>query len=148
MKVKEVDHICFAVRSVEQARKVYEGVMGMQPAFEYTAEQEGIRVVRYYVGSVAIEIMEPTNSTCEVARFLDRNGEGFYLIAYKVDDVKEALNELNKTGIQTIDVEPRRIMGARYAFIQPSKAFHGVMTEIIDGEFIRPGTGEREVNHD
>lgn len=144
MKVKEIDHICFAVKSLKQARKVYEGLMGLQPACEYTAEQEGIRVIRYYAGSVAIEIMEPTNSTCEVARFLDRHGEGFFLISYRVDNVEETLKKLNVSGGQTIDSKPRCLMGNNYAFIQPPKALHGVLTEIVDGEFINPESCQRK----
>ncbi len=141
MKVKEIDHICFAVRSLNEARKVYEGIMGLEPACEYIAPEESIRVVRYYVGSVAVEIMEPTDSTCEVARFLERRGEGFFLISYRVDDVEDALEELHAAGRQAIDRKPRRLMGIRYAFIDPPKRLHGVLTERVDGEFINPTPG-------
>jgi methylmalonyl-CoA/ethylmalonyl-CoA epimerase len=143
LKVKEIDHICFAVRSLDEARKVYEGTMGLEPACEYVAPEESIRVIRYYVGSVAVEIMEPTNLSCEVARFLEGRGEGVFLVAYRVDDVEEALEELHAAGRLTIDRKPRRLMGNRYAFIDPPKALHGVLTEILDGEFINP-TAEKD----
>jgi methylmalonyl-CoA/ethylmalonyl-CoA epimerase len=135
MEVKEIDHICFAVRSVEEARKVYEGVLGMKPAYEYDSIEESIRVVRYYVGTVAIEIMEPLTPDCDVARFIEKKGEGFFLISYRVDNVETALSELNSEGRRTIDSAPRKLLGYRYAFIQPPKDAHGVLTEIIDGEF-------------
>ena len=138
MKVKEIDHICFAVRSLDEARKVYEGTMGLEPVCEYVAPGESIRVIRYYVGSVAVEIMEPTDSTCEVARFLEGRGEGVFLVAYRVEDVEEALEELHAAGRLTIDRKPRSLMGNRYAFIDPPKALHGVLTEIVDGQFINP----------
>jgi methylmalonyl-CoA/ethylmalonyl-CoA epimerase len=138
VKVKEIDHICFAVRSLDEARKVYEGTMGLEPACEYVAPEESIRVIRYYVGSVAVEIMEPTNLSCEVARFLESRGEGVFLVAYRVDDVEEALDELRAAGRLTIDRKPRSLMGNRYAFIDPPKALHGVLTEIVDGQFIAP----------
>jgi methylmalonyl-CoA/ethylmalonyl-CoA epimerase len=90
------------------------------------------------VGSVAVEIMEPTDSTCEVARFLESRGEGVFLISYRVDDVQEALDQLHRAGRRTIDQEPRSLMGNRYAFIDPPRALHGVLTEILDGEFVNP----------
>ena len=139
MKVKEIDHICIAVRSVDEARNVYEGMMGLEPDCEYIAAAESIRVIRYYVGKVAVEIMEPTDRACEVARFLETRGEGVFLISYRVDDVQEALTELQAAGRRTIDQKPRTLMGNRYAFIDPPKALHGVLTEILDGEFIPPG---------
>jgi methylmalonyl-CoA/ethylmalonyl-CoA epimerase len=138
VKVKEIDHICFAVRSLDEARKVYEGTMGLAPACEYVAPEESIRVIRYYVGSVAVEIMEPTNLSCEVARFLQGRGEGVFLVAYRVENVEEALEELRAAGRLTIDQKPRSLMGNRYAFIDPPKALHGVLTEIVDGQFITP----------
>jgi methylmalonyl-CoA/ethylmalonyl-CoA epimerase len=138
LKVREIDHICVAVRSLQEARHVYEKIMGLEPACEYVALEESIRVIRYYVGSVAVEIMEPTDSTCEVARFLENRGEGVFLISYRVDDVEAALAELHAAGRRTIDQKPRSLMGNRYAFIDPPKALHGVLTEILDGEFINP----------
>ncbi len=143
LKVKEIDHICFAVRSVDEARKVYEGTLGLEPTCEYVAAKESIRVIRYYVGGVAVEIMQPTNATCEVARFLESRGEGLFLISYRVDNVEEALDELHLAGRKTIDRKPRCLMGNRYAFIDPPGALHGVLTEILDGEFINPAPGEQ-----
>lgn len=136
MKVLEIDHICFAVRSLHQARKVYENVLGMEPADEYESAEESVKVIRYYVGGVAVELIEPTNATCEVGRFLADKGEGFFLISYRVDDVEEALRELKARGHDTIDRQPRNLLGNRYAFIQPPKETHGVLTEILDGRFI------------
>jgi methylmalonyl-CoA/ethylmalonyl-CoA epimerase len=148
LKVKEIDHICFAVTSVDEARKVYEGTLGLEPACEYVAPKESIRVIRYYVGNVAVEIMEPTNATCEVARFLENRGEGLFLISYRVDNVEEALEELHLAGRRTIDLKPRCLMGNRYAFIDPPGALHGVLTEILDGEFINPGAVEGSMSLD
>jgi methylmalonyl-CoA/ethylmalonyl-CoA epimerase len=141
LKVREIDHICIAVRSVDSAREVYEKLLGLEPACEYLAPEESIRVIRYYVGSVAVEIMEPTNETCEVAKFLAGRGEGLFLISYRVDDVEKALNELHTAGHKTIDRQPRCLMGNRYAFVDPPGAMLGVLTEILDGEFINPGSG-------
>ncbi len=135
MKIKEIDHICIAVKNVDEARKTYEGVLGLEADCEYSAPEESIRVVRYYVGSVAMEIMEPTNNTCEVAKFLETRGEGVFLISYRVDDVQDVLDELHAKDRRTIDQKPRSLMGNRYAFIDPPRALHGVLTEVLDGEF-------------
>ncbi len=141
MKVREIDHICFAVRDLHQARAVYEDVLGMEPAGEYESVEESVKVIRYYVGGVAVELIEPTSPTCEVARFLLEKGEGFFLISYRVDDVEEALEELKAQGHDTIDGEPRTLLGNRYAFIQTPRNMHGVLTEILDGSFVHTFLG-------
>jgi methylmalonyl-CoA/ethylmalonyl-CoA epimerase len=137
MKAKAIDHICIAVRDLQRARRQYEDVLGLTPDGTYEAPSESIRVVRYYLGDVALELMEPMNDTCEVARFLERRGEGVFLISYRVDDVEAGLEELAAKGLPLIDRKPRRLMGNRYAFILPPKMLGGVLTEILDGTFDR-----------
>jgi methylmalonyl-CoA/ethylmalonyl-CoA epimerase len=135
MKLKAIDHLCFAVRDLDRARKPYEEDLGLELDGLYVSKSERIRVARYYVGDVAVELIEPTSPESEVARFLDKRGEGFYLISYRVDDVGEALSELRSKDVKTIDQDPRRLKGSRYAFIHFPKDLSGVLTEILDGEF-------------
>ncbi len=135
MKAEKIDHICIAVKNLDAARKIYEETLGLELAVEYVAESEKIRVARYYVGEVALELMESTASDGEVAKFIQRQGEGLFLISYQVDDVAAGLNELKAKGKRLIDKTPRHLMGSRYAFIMPPEETCGVLTEIIDGEF-------------
>ncbi len=135
MKAKAIDHICFVVRDLDAAVERYRDTLGLEPDGYYTAPSESIRVARYYLENVALELMEPTTPDSEVGRFLEKRGEGFFLISYKVDDVAAGLDELADKGYRTIDRKPRELMGNRYAFIQPPQDMHGVLTEIIDGAF-------------
>ncbi len=135
MKAEKIDHICIAVKELNRAMKVYEDLLGLESAVEYVAESESIRVARYYVGEVALELMEPTTPDCEVAKFLARRGEGVFLISYKVDHVEAGLQELKAKGKRLIDESPRSLMGTRYAFVMPPAETFGVLTEILDGDF-------------
>jgi methylmalonyl-CoA/ethylmalonyl-CoA epimerase len=135
MKLQSIDHICFAVKNLAEARKVYEDHLGLAPALEYTSKKEKIHVVRYWVGEVAVEMLEPTQPDSDVGRFLEKRGEGFFLISYRVENVEEALQELKDKGVDTIDKAPRELMGNRYAFIHKAKELAGILTEVLDGDF-------------
>ncbi len=135
MQAQAIDHICIAVRDLNQARRQYEDILGLTPHGLYEAPSESIRVARYYLGQVALELMEPMNDDCEVARFLRSKGEGVFLMAYRVPDVQAGLDELKAKGYRVIDQAPRRLMGNRYAFLTPPKDTCGVLTEIVDGKF-------------
>jgi methylmalonyl-CoA/ethylmalonyl-CoA epimerase len=135
MKLLGIDHLCFAVKDLERARRIYEQDLGLELHSTYTAESERIRVARYYVGDVALELMEPTEPDSDVGRFLEKRGEGFFLVSYRVDDVDDALAELKAKGRRTIDVKPRELMGCRYAFIHHPAELCGVLTEVLDGEY-------------
>ncbi|MBE0616693.1 MAG: VOC family protein [Proteobacteria bacterium] len=137
MKAKAIDHLCFVVRDLDAAVARYRDTLGLEPDGFYTAPSESIRVARYYLENVALELMEPTQPESEVGRFLEKRGEGFFLISYRVDDVASGLAELGEKGYRTIDRKPRELMGNRYAFIAPPPQMHGVLTEILDGEFDR-----------
>jgi methylmalonyl-CoA/ethylmalonyl-CoA epimerase len=135
MKAQQIDHICIAVKDLTKARQIYEDTLGLELALNYVAESEKIHVARYYVGEVALELMEATGPDSEVAKFIENRGEGVFLISYRVEDVEKGLAELKAKGEMTIDQKPRELMGNRYAFIQPPKRLCGVLTEILDGGF-------------
>ncbi len=137
MKIEKIDHICFAVKDLEETKRTYRENFGLVPEVEYVAESEHIKVARYYIGDVAVELMESTSPEGEVSKFIKRRGEGVFLISYKVDDLPAALNELKQKGADLIDKEPRELFGNRYAFVQHPDKLCGVLTELLDGEFDR-----------
>jgi len=135
MKIEKIDHICFAVKNLEDTKKVYKKDFGLIPACEYVAESEKIKVARYYIGDVAVECMESTTPDGQVARFIENKGEGVFLISYKVDNLTNAMEELKQKGIKLIDSKPRELFGNRYAFVHHPNKLNGVLTELIEGDF-------------
>jgi len=135
MKIEKIDHICFAVKNLEETKRVYREDFGLIPTYEYLAESEKIKVARYLIGEVAVEFMESTAPDGEVAKFIDSRGEGAYLIAYKVDDLSKAMEELKGKNVKLIDREPRELFGTRYAFVHHPNKLHGVLTELLEGDF-------------
>lgn len=148
MKIEQIDHICFAVRDLEATKKIYREDLGLEPAYEYIAPLEKIKVARYLIGEVGVEYMESTEPDGEVAKFIEAKGEGFFLISYKVDNLANAMEELKAKNVKLIDNKPREIFGAKYAFIHHPDKLSGVLTELIEGDFdinphARGGRNER-----
>ena len=135
MKIEKIDHICFAVKDLEDTKRIYRDDFGLVPDCEYIADSEKIKVARYYIGEVAVEFMESTSPDGEVAKFIEKKGEGTFLISYKVDDLSKALEELKQKNIELIDEKPRELFGNRYAFIHHPNKLHGVLTELLEGDF-------------
>jgi methylmalonyl-CoA/ethylmalonyl-CoA epimerase len=79
--------------------------------------------------------MESTSPESDVARFIEKKGEGFFLISYKVDNLDAAMEELRGKGQKLIDEKPRYLFGNRYAFVQKPQELGGVLTELLYGEF-------------
>ena len=135
MKIEKVDHISIAVKDLEVTKKVYKEDLGLEPAYEYVAPSEKIKVARYFIGEVAVELMESTAPDGEVAKFIASKGEGVFLISYRVNDLAQAMQELQEKHVQLIDSKPREIFGTKYAFIHHPDQLSGVLTELIEGDF-------------
>jgi len=136
LKTNFVDHICIAVKDVKQAERDYVDAFGWKVAYRYVDEPEKIRVTGFMVGPTAIEVMEDLDGTGEVAKFIQRAGEGVMLISYNVDDCTKSLDILKQNNVRLIDQKPRYFAkhDRNFAFIHP-KATHGILTEIIDGKY-------------
>jgi methylmalonyl-CoA/ethylmalonyl-CoA epimerase len=134
MKVNKVDHICIAVRDLEQARKVWEPILGKSaPDDAYVDEPEKIRVARYWVGEIGFELMESLTPDGDVAKFIEKRGEGVMIVSLNVDDTRAAMSELQEKGYPLIG-GVRQFRECEFAFVHP-KAVNGVLLEVIDYEW-------------
>ena len=139
MKVKKLDHICIAVKNLDEACKIWEPFLGKdKPDDAYVDEPEKIRVARYWVGEVGFELMESTTPDGDVAKFIEKRGEGVMLISFNVDNTRDAVTELQEKGYPFIpdtqgEIE-RPFRDCEFAFVHPKK-LNGVLTEIIDYEW-------------
>ena len=136
VKVNYVDHISIAVRDLKKAEEDFAKVFGWKTAGRYEDVSENIRVVYFKVGPTAVELMEDMDGTGEVAKFIDKRGEGVMVVSFNVDNCMNSLRTLQKNGARLIDKEPRLAeeLDRHFAFIHP-KACHGVLTEVIDGKY-------------
>ncbi len=131
MSVKKIDHISIAVKDLEAARKVWEPLLGKtKPDDIYVDEPEKISVARYWIGEIGFELMESTSPDGEVAKFIEKRGEGIMLISFNVENTRDTVKNLETKGYPFIGgVRPFR--DCEYAFILPEK-MNGVLLEVID----------------
>jgi len=131
MKVNKIDHISIAVKNLDEARKIWEPILGKsEPDDPYVDELEKIRVARYWLGAVGFELMESTTPDGDVAKFIEKRGEGVMVISLNVDNTREAMDELKAKDYPFIG-GARPFKDCEFAFIHP-KAVNGVLLELID----------------
>ncbi len=131
MQVNKIDHISIAVKDLEQARKVWEPVLGKSaPDDEYVDEPEKIKVARYWLGEVGFELMESTSPDGDVARFIEKRGEGVMLVSFAVPDTRHAMDELGSRDYPFIG-GARPFRDGEFTFLHPKK-MNGVLLELID----------------
>lgn len=130
MKVKHIDHIGVAVKDIGQAGKFYTDVLGIKLMEEEVVADQKVRVAFLPITDSEIELLQSTEPDGPVAKFIEKKGEGIQHIAFRVENIEEALAEMKAKGIKMIDERPRiGAGGAKIAFVHP-KETNGVLVEI------------------
>jgi methylmalonyl-CoA/ethylmalonyl-CoA epimerase len=124
-----IEHIGIAVKNLTSSIKYYEDVLGLKCyAVEEVTEQK-VKTAFFMVGQTKIELLESTDPEGPIGKFIEKKGEGIHHIAFAVDNLQEALNEVEAHGVQLIDKTPRKgAEGMDIAFLHP-KSTGGVLTE-------------------
>lgn len=131
--IKQIDHIGIAVKDLDQQVKFYTEVLGLNcSGVEEVAEQKVI-VAIFPVGEVKIELLQPTAEDSNIAKFLEKKGEGIHHIAYLVSDLGGNLKRLEHHEIKVIESQPAVGAGGhRIVFLHPKTTF-GVLMELCEG---------------
>ncbi|WP_297508707.1 methylmalonyl-CoA epimerase [Thermococcus sp.] len=130
---KKIDHVGIAVKNLEEAIKVWEGLGLKVDEIEEVPDQK-VRTAIIHIGESRIELLEPTAEDSPIAKFIAKRGEGIHHIALGVDNIEEHLKELKEKGYRLIDEKPRiGAGGAKIAFVHP-KAVTGVLLELCQRE--------------
>ena len=129
--IKGIEHVGVAVRSIAEARPLYEALGLAVEAIE-EVPQEGVRVALIPCGESRIELLEPTSPDSPVARFLERRGPGLHHLCLATDDVRGAGQRLRAAGVDLVRAEPTRgAAGCWVQFVHPRSA-GGVLLEISE----------------
>ena len=119
------------VRSIEAALPFHRDVLGLALEAVREMEADRVRIAFLGVGESRVELVQPTDGTTGIARFLETRGEGVHHVCYEVRDLAAALDRLTGEGIELIDAVPRRGAEGPVAFIHP-RSGHGVLVELIE----------------
>lgn len=129
---EQIDHVGIAVRDMEAGIQRYRELLGVEPTVRKVMEKDGIEAAMLDLGSTHVELVSPSREGSAIAGFLEKRGEGMHHVAYRVSDIRRALQELRDGGAQLLDQEPRvGVMGHLVAFVHPRSAM-GVLTELVE----------------
>jgi len=134
MKVLKVDHIGIAVKNLDETLKFYTEALGLELHGTETVEEQKVKVAFLPVGDTEVELLESTSPDGPIAKFIEKKGEGIQHVAFKVENIEEAIEYMKEKGFRMIDEKPRYgAGGAKIAFMHP-KSSHGVLVELSERE--------------
>jgi methylmalonyl-CoA/ethylmalonyl-CoA epimerase len=128
----KIDHLGIAVKDLASAVSAYRK-LGFEVDHMHDVPSEKVRTAFLPIGESHLELLEPTDPTSVIARFLEKRS-GLHHVCVLVDDIEASLRELKANGVPLIDETPRvGAGGCRVAFVHP-KAADGVLLELKEAE--------------
>ena len=149
-KLRQVAHL---VRDLNEAEELYRTILGMNMCHAQELPQYGLTNMVLPAGEGAyIELLQPTTTDCAAARYLERRGEGPYLLIFETKQYDQLIPHLKSLGVRVTGETQRD--DHRSAFVHPSSA-NGAFLEIIEvgdtqnswpaaGPIVSPNEGEQE----
>ena len=97
-RIGRVHHVALIVRSIEDSLGLWRDALGIELETVMDIPDDHVRIAFLGVGESKIELVEPTDDTTGVARFLESKGEGFHHVCFEVPNLAEALCTSRSTG--------------------------------------------------
>ena len=133
MRLLGVHHVALAVEDLDEALETYRRFFGAEVEVADRMEEQGVDAVYLRVGDGRVELVSPLGPDTPVGRFLEKRGPGMHHVAFEVDDVAGAVEELERRGASVIEPGPRPgLAGKQVAFVHPD-SLHGVLAEVVGG---------------
>lgn len=128
--LNKIEHIGIAVKNLATANKIYTALLNTPPYKTETVESEAVSTSFFSVGESKIELLEATNPTSAIAKFIEKKGEGIHHIAFSVDDIEKEMNRLKKEGFVILNEQPKKGADNKLVCFVHPKATNGVLIEL------------------
>ena len=130
----KIDHICFAVKNLDEAIKYWEQIFGytqMTKIIENTRQKVKVTFLSKE-GSITIKLIEPMESNNSLKNFVNRGG-GFHHLCFLCEDIKDQMARLTEKGLITL-IQPQPGEAFNNRDMSFMMARYGLNIELIDSE--------------
>ena len=119
----DVVELSVVVRDIEAAIERYTRLFGLKVHERSESKEFGFKNAILPTGIGHIELLQPTDPSKAIGKFLARHGAGVYLVGFEVKDIPGAVAHLRQEGARVDDRRPN------IAWVHPHDA-HGLFVEL------------------
>lgn len=126
----KVEHIGIAVKNMQDAVAVFEKLLNTHCYKTEQVETEKVNTAFFQKGEIKIELLESTDPSGVIAKFIERKGEGLHHIAFDVADIKAEMKRLQEEGFVLLNEEPKPGADNKLVCFLHPKGTNGVLVEL------------------
>ena len=130
---RHVNHVALVVNDMDETLEFYRRTFGVGSAETEEVPDQGVRAAVVRIGGTLLELIEPTDPSSGVAKYIERRGEGMHHICFEVDNLEDTLSRLDDADVQLVDKTPRKGLVGNIAFLHP-RSTRGVLIELVDAD--------------
>lgn len=128
--MRKIEHLGIAVENMDEAISLYEKLLNAKCYKIESVASEGVKTAFFKIGESKIELLEATDPTSPIAKFLAKNGAGIHHIAYDVENIFDEIERLQREGFRLIQSSPKNGADNKLiAFLHP-KSTAGTLVEL------------------
>lgn len=125
-----IDHIAICVKNLNESINKYESELGLVCPFREIVKDQEVEVAFLKTNNMNLELIQPLSINSPVYKYMEKKGEGLHHIAFRVENVEVALEELKKRQIRLINQSPKKgSHDSKIFFIHPKQ--FGMLIEIV-----------------
>ncbi len=126
----KIEHIGIAVKDLEDSNTLFKKLFNQEHYKIEEVASEGVKTSFFQVGPNKIELLQATNASSPIAKFIAKKGEGIHHIAFAVKDIYKEIKRLKSEGFIVLNETPKKGADNKLvAFLHP-KSSNGVLIEL------------------
>ncbi|MCH8279111.1 MAG: VOC family protein [Chloroflexi bacterium] len=130
----KVHHVTYVVESIQEMAEYLERNFGLKAAQTDDIGERGFKSILYHIGPTMVDFFEPTRDDTALARQLKEQGPGVAHVAWGIQGIDQAFQDLKGKGNQMRGDGPSvSPFGYKTLSIEPSSS-HGVYFQLAEGE--------------
>jgi methylmalonyl-CoA/ethylmalonyl-CoA epimerase len=91
-----------------------------------------LRIAGFRIGDSLVEYLQPLATDSPISRFLEKHNNAIHHVAFRVENLDNALFQLKQKGFRLIDEQARNgTRNSRIAFLHPA-SFNGILIELCE----------------
>src|ERR1700730_4516059 len=120
MKIKRIEHVAVAVKSIEAMRDLLENKLGIAMEYREHLPEHSTSLAMSPIGQTYLELLQSDKPGTGTSRWIAEHGEGLFHICLEVEDIDGAMAELRGKGVAFQTEKPMIGHGnCRIVFLDP-----------------------------